>query len=66
MISTETTYAVTILFTTPEPLRENQLGDLAGAAYTQILEPGEDYDDDLGEDVTPNTYDVRVAYSEVF
>jgi hypothetical protein len=65
-MNTETTYAVTIIFTTPKPLREFQLGDLAGAAYTQILEPGEDYDDDLGEDVTPDTRNVRVSYSEVF
>ena len=70
MRNTEQTYAITIIFTTAEPLlktpRKNQLGDLAWAAHTQVLEPGQDYDDDLGEDVTPDTYNVRVSYTEVF
>ena len=65
-MNTEKTYAITILFTTPKPLHKNQLGDLAWAAHTQVLEPAECFDDDLGEDVTPDTYNVRASYSEVF
>jgi hypothetical protein len=64
-MSTETNwteYSVTILFSTPAPLTDSQLGDMAGAAYTQINEPAADEDDVYN---TPSTFNVRVTFGTV-
>ena len=66
MLSTEKEYTITIIFKTAKPIHENQLGNLAWAAHTQVLEPADDYDYTTGDDVTPDTYNVRASYTEVF
>ena len=58
----ETEYSVTILFSTPEPLSDQQLGDLVGAATAQIVEPAEDEDNEYN---TPDTFNVRATFGEV-